>query len=258
MIITCESCGTRFRFDVTAVEGGREGIWLRCSRCRHVFYRTLAPPGAEGRQGLGPAAPEGPPPSGDPLPEAKGPLKRRLSPWRVGAAVLLALFLFAGAVAFLNPPLVEEALRGFKALQAPVSGEKQLPGEKASVVVRDLRQRLVNNPVMGTIRVVEGMAVNTADVPLTRIKVAAELYDAVDTRVREAVAYCGNLLSDEELQTMTEEQILRELAVPQGTDVNAERVNAGAAVPFMIVFFLEPPGVVKTLVYPLQAERVLP
>lgn len=44
MIIQCDRCGTRYRFDDTklAVEGG----WFRCSRCAHVFFlrRPLSEP----------------------------------------------------------------------------------------------------------------------------------------------------------------------------------------------------------------------
>lgn len=37
MIIQCRKCETRFRFDDTLIEG--DGVWVRCSRCRHVFFQ---------------------------------------------------------------------------------------------------------------------------------------------------------------------------------------------------------------------------
>jgi predicted Zn finger-like uncharacterized protein len=37
MIIQCRKCETRFRFDEKLMEG--DGIWLRCSRCQHVFFQ---------------------------------------------------------------------------------------------------------------------------------------------------------------------------------------------------------------------------
>jgi len=37
MIIQCRKCDTRFRFDDTLIEG--EGVWVRCSRCQHVFFQ---------------------------------------------------------------------------------------------------------------------------------------------------------------------------------------------------------------------------
>lgn len=37
MIIQCGKCETRFRFDETLIEG--DGVWVRCSRCQHVFFQ---------------------------------------------------------------------------------------------------------------------------------------------------------------------------------------------------------------------------
>ena len=37
MIIQCRKCETRFRFDDTLIEG--DGLWVRCSRCQHVFFQ---------------------------------------------------------------------------------------------------------------------------------------------------------------------------------------------------------------------------
>ena len=37
MIIQCKQCRTKFRFDDAHMQGG--GIWLRCSRCGHVYFQ---------------------------------------------------------------------------------------------------------------------------------------------------------------------------------------------------------------------------
>jgi predicted Zn finger-like uncharacterized protein len=37
MIIQCRKCETRFRFDDHLMEG--DGVWVRCSRCQHVFFQ---------------------------------------------------------------------------------------------------------------------------------------------------------------------------------------------------------------------------
>ena len=48
MIIECEKCGTKFRFDESLIVG--EGARVRCSRCKHVFFqenpsrKSVAPP----------------------------------------------------------------------------------------------------------------------------------------------------------------------------------------------------------------------
>lgn len=37
MIIQCRQCRTKFRFDDSLMEP--DGMWMRCSRCRHVFFQ---------------------------------------------------------------------------------------------------------------------------------------------------------------------------------------------------------------------------
>lgn len=37
MIIQCKQCRTKFRFDDSNMQGS--GIWLRCSRCGHVYFQ---------------------------------------------------------------------------------------------------------------------------------------------------------------------------------------------------------------------------
>jgi len=40
MIIQCQKCETRFRFDDRLLE--EDGVWVRCSRCQHVFFQERA------------------------------------------------------------------------------------------------------------------------------------------------------------------------------------------------------------------------
>ena len=43
MIIQCRKCDTRFRFDETLIEG--DGVWVRCSRCKYVFFQERSATG---------------------------------------------------------------------------------------------------------------------------------------------------------------------------------------------------------------------
>lgn len=128
----------------------------------------------------------------------------------------------------------------------------------AQVDVTDVRQRLVNNLTMGTIRVLEGTAINRSSFPMTRIKVKGEVTDAYTVVLGVRESYCGNLLNADELSTMTEDQIQKELSNPQGSDVSNDRIMPQGRIPFMIVFTREPAGVVKAFATPVGAERLLP
>jgi hypothetical protein len=111
---------------------------------------------------------------------------------------------------------------------------------------------------MGTIRVLEGTAINRSAFPMTRIKVKGEITDAYTVVLGVRESYCGNLLNADELATMTEDQIQKELSNPQGSDVSNDRVLPQGRIPYMIVFTREPAGVVKAFATPVVAERLLP
>ena len=138
------------------------------------------------------------------------------------------------------------------------TGQKIEEVGPAQVELTDIRQRLINNLVIGTIRVIEGTAINQSSLPMTRIKVKGEITDAYTLVLGVRESYCGNVLTSDELVTMTEEQIQRELSNPLGSDVSNDRIGSKGQIPFMIVFTREPPVVVKAFVTPVGAERLLP
>jgi predicted Zn finger-like uncharacterized protein len=269
MIIQCKACKSKYRFDEAAITG--EGVWVRCSRCQNLFFQ-MSPP--EMRVGKKEVVPET-------FMDKTLPLERELLPeymeedmlpvepekksalliWVLG--FILVMMIAAGVIFFLYPAAGDIILKQISTVFPAAGGllrqDANVPAiGPAQVKIVDLKQRFVENAIMGNIRVVEGMAVNGSPEPMTRIKVRAELYDLIGTPVRQNVAYCGNLLTDQELKTATEEQIARKLAIPQGTDISNDRVTPNGMIPFMIIFLREPPGVTKTLVMPIEAERLLP
>ena len=115
----------------------------------------------------------------------------------------------------------------------------------------------MTNVNVGNLRVIQGIVMNQSGVPLTRIKVKADLVDPLDTMVVQKQSYSGNLLTDEELTVMSDEEIQRKLSNLQGTTISNDRVPPGGQIPFMIVVALEPPGIAKTYVMIAGAERLL-
>lgn len=87
------------------------------------------------------------------------------------------------------------------------TGQKTEEVGPAQVDLTDIRQRLVNNILIGTIRVIEGTAINQSSLSMTRIKVKGEITDAYTVVLGVRESYCGNLLTNDELATMTEDHI---------------------------------------------------
>ena len=225
-----------------------------------ISLRTGETPGENGgAPSLPPDIAAEAPPPGVASPPAKGKVMRI---WALGI-IMLVLIAIGGAL-FVFPEYGQMAMGELHALfpglappAATTTDTAPATIGPAQVKIVDVRQRFVSNSLLGSMRIVEGLAMNNSPYPMTRIKIRGELVDLVGVMVKESSAFCGNLLTDEELGIMSEEQIFRELAIPQGSDVPNDRIAPQGTIPFMLVFIREPAGVAKTLVMPTAAERLL-
>ncbi len=175
---------------------------------------------------------------------------------------VLGLVLFAALCAGILFWLVPDmGLRAVQTLSAQVPGLGEFLGlavpEQPALQMRlfDLRQRVVVAAAGQTLRVVEGTAINGASYPVRAILVKAELVDGAGVVLAEQAVFGGNSLTDEELTSLPVEDVRRELAQPAGSDVAYDRLPPQGQVPFMVVFFREPAGAVKTLVSIIGAEK---
>ncbi|HQL01072.1 MAG TPA: DUF3426 domain-containing protein [Smithellaceae bacterium] len=198
-------------------------------------------------------------PSDEPEPEPAG--KKTGRTWKVIAAlwsllVIVAVPVFLAFVVF--PEWGERYMLFFRQVaglsQSPARSEQSVTGY---VKLQDIRQRIVTSYTLGNVRIVEGTAVNTADFPMARILIEAEIVDAYSVALGRRQSYAGNLLTDDELTTLAEDEMLSRLSRPEGNRNLNERIPAGGQIPFMIVFTREPSGSIKTSVTVVGAERLL-
>jgi predicted Zn finger-like uncharacterized protein len=336
MIIQCRKCETKFRFDENLI--AKEGGWVRCSRCRHVFYQDavgdrIAPqevqPEAERMQDtIGPEEKGGRDISDvaagmagsgadikpekerdeaifsrakeireameekdieyavkefddlEDLTEGKsetepaeeiqeapaGVIKKKRGFWgRTFAFLFILLFitlLLGGLYLWVFPQARQQAmdiLSPYCPLIERLGKDRGRQDQVAGrVALQDIRQHFVNNWLMGNLRIVEGTAVNTEKYPLTRIQVRGRLYNKEGVLLTEKVSFCGNLLTDAELATLTEEEFQRKLTQPQGSNVSNERISSRGQIPFTIIFaYHDQPSVAKTTVMVSGAEKLL-
>lgn len=292
MIIHCEKCSTKYRFDDNLMEG--DGIWVRCSRCKHEFFQEnlFARPfpavdedavlkqlddirsGIKDREpeelsfenlpgeveeesviregaGGGEGKPAG----------AKNGFMRFVKVFFKILLILVLLVLFAGAC------LWSYMLYGGVSLKDISSSipylDRVIPMEDPGVVklsqirIAHLKQRYVQHWILGNLLVVEGMAWNSTPFPVARIRAEVRLFDTKGTELAREEAFAGNLLTDMELTTLPDENIKRELATSQGSDVSNDRVEPRGQIPFMIVFARDYPTVKKTTVHISGVEKLL-
>lgn len=92
----------------------------------------------------------------------------------------------------------------------------------------------VNNQA-GKILVVEGVVLNTSEIPKGQIKVIIKLYDENQKIIKNTQAYCGNILNLSELKSLSKNQITKDLN-KKVNPANA-RVEPKASINFILVIF---------------------
>jgi hypothetical protein len=172
---------------------------------------------------------------------------------------LIVLLLGASFLVFPNigQQVVKEIYLRVPAMEKVFSVLKKKSFSLNQVKLVNVRQKFIRNAFLGYVRVVEGSVINKSSFPITRIQVAALLYDAYDIVLGEEISYCGNILNETELGSFTEDEIRKTLSLPQGSDVSDDRIDPNGQIPFMIVFTRDPGGVSKIIAKPVGAERLL-
>jgi predicted Zn finger-like uncharacterized protein len=288
MIIECKECGTKYRFDETRV--GEEGVWVRCTRCGHVFHekktteegavgldRIVTSTAAEesGRAeeelpaaGAGEKAPPkekkspderpAPPPEEMTLPRAKR--RPAWTPIRIGLYLAMLVIVLGGVYLYLFPQIGEQVLNLFysKGPEKAVTVEKKPapPAPAAGINFSEVRERFLKNLVVGgDILVIQGTAVNDFDYSVSKIRVRGKILDNAGKILGETEVFAGNILTDEELVKFTDKEILDDLSKPEGSDVSNVSIAPKGKIPFMVTFINPPKEVDEFIIELVGFER---
>jgi len=318
MIIHCKQCTTKFRFKDELMAG--DGIWVRCSRCGHVFFeintrpdtptvpvkeqaarakqtpvaapKTLTPadvisplkpvPAAAPKtltpaDVISPSDPPAPPKPAERITpqdavmhaaveeeaedEEEGE-RPRASFWTPGRLVAYSIlvFLVVGSVYFwLNPGITRDVLN----FVSPGTGDRVLgAAPKASPVTTvgginftEVKERFTKSTASGDLLVISGLAVNEYEYPVGRVKLRGKILDNTGKLLGEVETFAGNLLTDEEMNRLSDKEILAELQKPEGSDMPNTGIRSRASIPFMIVFMNPPKEVDEFIIELSGVER---
>lgn len=288
MIIECKECGTKYRFDETRV--GEEGVWVRCTRCGHVFHeRKTTEEGAVGLDrivtstaveesgraeeelpaaGAGEKAPPkekkspderpAPPPEEMTLPRAKR--RPAWTPVRIGLYLAMLVIVLGGVYLYLFPQIGEQVLNLFysKGPEKAVTVEKKPapPAPAAGINFSEVRERFLKNLIVGgDILVIQGTAVNDFDYSVSKIRVRGKILDNAGKILGETEVFAGNILTDEELVKFTDKEILDDLSKPEGSDVSNVSIAPKGKIPFMVTFINPPKEVDEFIIELVGFER---
>jgi predicted Zn finger-like uncharacterized protein len=153
---------------------------------------------------------------------------------------------------------VADALSPYFPWAEDLIGQGQSGPVWGQVVIQDVRQHFVNNWLMGNLRVVEGSVVNKGKYALTRVQVRGRLYDNAGSIIGEWASFCGKILTDAELATLSESQLRQALTEPLVSNAASDRLNPNGQIPFMVVIaHHDQQAVGKTTVMVSGAEKLL-
>lgn len=114
--------------------------------------------------------------------------------------------------------------------------------ETGRVTVRSVEASFIKNKKAGDLLVISGEAVNEYNKPRAAIQIKGLVFGANGEEVSSKTAFCGNPLTEEQLATMTMEQLEAAMANQFGDSLANMEVAPGAAIPFVIVLPKPPAG----------------
>lgn len=253
MIVQCKKCLTRFKLDDGRVP--EVGIKGKCSKCDHIFFIEKTPASLSGL--LQDSNKKGELIQPQPLERAEGTFEEPSADWETGqkkdeegeGETIQGTpsgprrFVFKSLVVLLSVVglaaggfLVRDILPGASQLRG-YFGLKALNGGEVAFSRLHTRGYYIDNAGVGTGYVIEGNAMHNASQAKRLIKVRGALFNSLGEKVKEEVVYGGNILSDNELQTLEPDQISACLSnPPESTSINPA-VSPRKSIPFMIVFF---------------------
>jgi len=159
--------------------------------------------------------------------------RRKESPRISGMLVFMGIMI-AGLVIFY-------AVWGYKTLTEDKGG--QISSQEAGrITVRSVEASFIKNKKAGDLLVISGEAVNEYNKPRAAIQIKGLVFGADGEEVSSKVAFCGNPLTEEQLASMTMEQIEAAMANQFGDSLANMEVAPGDAIPFVIVIPKPPAG----------------
>jgi predicted Zn finger-like uncharacterized protein len=235
MIVTCESCHTKFRLNPDRLKGPKNKV--RCSRCGSTFM-VERPEDDEfihvdlsEESMLDDEAFSAPPAFPGPMAtkkQVKQSSNKRLILWIIPLVLILGILLWV--------------LIGRNTSPTPSIGrteQPQSPGapDQSTISIMDSTQAyFIENAHNGQMFVVEGEILNESKNPVSFVLVEGKLYTSNNNVAQTQRCFPGNMMTREELTRMKVADIQNRMMNREGKDLMNVHIPSAKRVPFMLVF----------------------
>ncbi|NOQ52569.1 MAG: DUF3426 domain-containing protein [Desulfuromonadaceae bacterium] len=150
---------------------------------------------------------------------------------RILLLLLLGLLLIGGALYFINGP---EQMQ--QAIQQLFGQQTNRPAESDQITLANLEGKFINNQEAGELFVIRGEATNNFREARASIQVKGVIFDQNGKPLRQKTIFCGNPISDQELQTLPFSKLEEIMGNQFGKSLNNMKVDSKQALSFVIVF----------------------
>lgn len=133
---------------------------------------------------------------------------------------------------------------------------KEDPMEGLKVVEDKVNYFYIINNETGKALVIEGVVLNNSNLAKGRIEVTLKLFDKNGNELKKRNAFCGNILSVEELESLSKGEIDKILSNETGLNFDNAHIKSKATVPFMVVIFGIPENTDNFKIEIVDAENV--
>jgi len=181
------------------------------------------------------------------------------TPSRIIVYSILVLLVVTGVYLWLFPHIGRDVMNyaypgsGDRVFgSAPKPASAPAPG---GINFAEVKERFTKSTASGDLLVISGLAVNEFEHPVARIRLRGKILDSTGKVLGEIESYAGNLLTDEELNRLTDREILAELQRQEGSDMPNSNIRTRASIPFMIVFTNPPKEVDEFIIELSGVER---
>ena len=237
IVITCESCGARFRLDSDKLNKRRNKV--RCSKCANVFVVEQPDEDedlihieiSEEETSFFPETDsEDDRKADEPAPENE-PVASR-SKRSSGKEVLV------GAIAAVSLLLIIGVIFGLRG-RFSFFQEKKVPEGHVKpdvAVAENLKASYAENAHIGQVLVIEGEVLNKSSRPVSFVMVEGKLFNRKDSVILTQRCYAGNPLTHGEITHLKLSEIQAKMLNREGSNLKDVKIPPAGEVPFLLVF----------------------
>ena len=150
---------------------------------------------------------------------------------RILLLLILAALVAVGVYVYINGP---EKLND--TIQQLLGQQVAAPEQSGQITLANLEGKFLKNQHVGEVFLIRGEAINNFATPRSAIQVKGIIFDQGGQPLLQKTVFCGNPISDKELEELPFEELEKMMGNQFGKDLSNMKVNTKQSIPFDIVF----------------------